>query len=219
MTAFLECGPFEARTGDGRVLFEEVSLALADGQCVCIEGASGSGKSTLLRQLTALAWTPGVNRTLDGKTYRGAELPAWRANVCLVAQDAPMLRGTVRENLTFPFQQRAGYGKEFAERDARRLLDDVLLGDLPLDREVSLLSGGERHRLALVRGLLWDPPVLVADEVLSGLDPDSAAACLRLLMNFTRLRGGLLICVLHDPSLCRTADRLLRLRDGRLEER
>lgn len=219
MTVFLECGPLTARAGEGRVLFDDVTISLSDGQCVCVEGASGSGKTTLLRQLTALAWTPGVGRRLDGTAYRGADLPAWRSKVCLVAQDAPMIRGTVRENLSFPFLQRAGQQRTFEEHDAKRLMDDVGLAEPSLDRDVSLVSGGERHRLALVRALLWDPEVLVADEVLSGLDPSAAEACFELLLNYARRSGRLLICVLHDPALCRAADQRLRLKDGRVDEK
>ncbi len=66
MTAFFECGPFSARDGEGRLLFEDVSLGLADGQCVAIEGPSGGGKSTLLRHVTGLAWSPDAGRWLDG---------------------------------------------------------------------------------------------------------------------------------------------------------
>jgi putative ABC transport system ATP-binding protein len=129
-----------------------------------------------------------------------------------------MIRGTVLDNLILPFLQRAGNDRQFAKENANRLLEKVGLGEVPFDRDVARLSGGERHRLALVRGLLWDPPVLVADEVLSGLDPDSTEACLEVLMDFSHKQGRLLICVLHDPVLCRAADRRLRLFDGRLEE-
>jgi putative ABC transport system ATP-binding protein len=218
MMPFLKCGPLEARTGEGRVLFEGVSISLPASQCVCLDGPSGSGKSTLLRLLTALAWSPDVSRTLDGRSYKGADLPAWRAKVCLIAQDAPMLRGSVLDNLLFPFLQRAARLRQLAKEEASRLMEKVGLGEVPFDRDVSRLSGGERHRLALVRSLLWDPPVLVADEVLSGLDPDSSAACLELLTDFSKKQGRLLICVLHDPALCAAADWRLHLRDGRLEE-
>ncbi len=218
MTPFLECGPLSTSVNDGRVLFEDVSVTLPEHECVCLEGPSGSGKSTLLRLLTALAWSPDVNRRLNGRTYTGAELPTWRANVSMIAQDAPMIRGTVLDNLSFPFIQRSGQDKVFTEQAAIQLLGDVGLGDLSLDRDVLLLSGGERHRLALVRGLLWDPPVLIADESLSGLDPDSAEACFELLLNFSRRHGRLSVCVLHDPKLRRTADRRLQLSNGHLEE-
>jgi ABC-type lipoprotein export system ATPase subunit len=129
-----------------------------------------------------------------------------------------MIRGSVLENLSFPFRQRVGCDKKFAKQDAQLLFDEVGLGNVPFDRDISRLSGGERHRLALVRALIWDPPVLVADEVLSGLDPEAVEACLGLLIDFSKRQDKLLICVLHDPALCIKADRHLHLRDGRLEE-
>jgi len=176
MAAFLECGPFTAADGEGRVLFDRVSLSLTDEQFVSVEGPSGGGKSTLLRHVTALAFSPSAERRLDGESYEGAALPGWRSRVSLVAQDAPMIAGTVRENLEFPFCQRAGREKPFDEIRAAGLMTQVGLENLPFDREVRTLSGGERHRMALIRSLLWNPIVIVADEPLAGLDPDIAAA-------------------------------------------
>ena len=218
MATFLECGPFSARDGEGRLLFEDTSVSLADGQCVTLEGPSGGGKSTLLRCVTGLAWSPEAGRELEGADYAGARMPEWRAQVTLVAQDAPMLAGTVRDNLAFPFAQRAGCRQLFDEGASGDLLQAVGLGRLPLDREVRTLSGGERHRLALVRGLLWDPPVLVADEPLSGLDPEVAGQSFELLLSYARRPGRLLLCALHDPELNASADRRLRLAEGSLGE-
>jgi putative ABC transport system ATP-binding protein len=218
MVAFLECGPFSATNGEGRVLFEEASISLADGQCVAVEGPSGGGKSTLLRHLTALAYSPEAGRRLDGKSFACAELPKWRSRVCMVAQDAPMISGTVLDNLSFPFTQRAGRERPFAEDHARELMARVGLEELPLEREVRTLSGGERHRLALIRGLVWDPLVLVADEPLSGLDPEIASTCFDLILDFARRPERLAVCVLHDPGTGARADRRLRLADGQLRE-
>jgi putative ABC transport system ATP-binding protein len=218
MSAYLECGPFSAIDGEGRRLFEDVSLDLEAGRCVALEGPSGSGKSTLLRQVTALAWTPGASRRLAGEAYEHTQLPAWRARVTLVAQDAPMVAGTVRDNLSLPFDQRAGRERPFPGDRASELLARVDLARLPLEREVRTLSGGERHRVALVRGLLWDPPVLVADEPLSALDPEASDSCFDLLLEYARRDGRLLLAVFHDPQRNRRADLQLRLADGRLGE-
>jgi putative ABC transport system ATP-binding protein len=218
MSAFLECGPFSATDGEGRVLFDNASIALADGQCVAVEGPSGGGKSTLLRHITALAFSPDAKRCLGGERFDGAELPVWRSRVSLVAQDAPMIAGTVHGNLSFPFSQSAGRGRPFDEVQAAALMTQVGLEQLPFDREVRTLSGGERHRLALIRGLLWDPQVLVADEPLSGLDPEIASVCFELLLQYGRRPGKLLVCVLHDPDMNHLTDLRLRLANGRLRE-
>jgi len=217
MSAFLECGPFTAADGEGRILLDGVTLSTDDGQFVSIEGPSGGGKSTLLRHVTALAYAPNAARQLDGESYKGAELPEWRSRVNLVAQDAPMIAGTVRENLEFPFCQRAGREKPFDDVRAAALMTQVGLERLPFDREVRTLSGGERHRLALIRGLLWNPSVIVADEPLAGLDPEIASVCLDLLLQFGRRPGRLLVCVLHDPEMSAHADRRLRLANGHLK--
>ena len=102
MATFLECGPFSARDGEGRILFDGVSVSLADGQCVVIEGPSGSGKSTLLRHLAALAYAPDADHRLDGKSYRGSEMPGWRApcarpDACAGQAAAISGRGAPRE--------------------------------------------------------------------------------------------------------------------------
>jgi putative ABC transport system ATP-binding protein len=219
MSPFFECGPFNAHNGEGRTLFDEVSLALDDGQCVVISGPSGGGKSTLLRHATGLANGPEASRRLAGRYYEGGSLPEWRSRVTLAAQDAPMLGRSIFDNLRFPFEQRQGRDRAFSEDEARRLLSGVGLEGIPLDRSVRALSGGERHRVALVRGLLWDPPVLVADEPLSGLDPDNVEACFELLLAYGRRPGRLALCVIHEPGLHDRADRNFRLDGGRLEAR
>ncbi len=218
MSAFLECGPFTAENGEGRVLLDGVSLSLDEGQSVAIEGPSGSGKSTLLRHLTALAHSPEAEWWLEGEPYAGADLVAWRARVSLAAQDAPMISGTVRENLAFPFAQRSGRRKRFDEGAASAILARVGLEAIPLDRDVRTISGGERHRLALARALLWDPQVLVADEPLAGLDPEIASACLELLLDFAHRESRLLVCVFHDPTMIARTDLRLRLSEGGLRE-
>lgn len=193
------------------MLFTDVSVELAEGELVVIHGPSGSGKSTLLRQLVGLVPVEGAHRELAGELFQSTTLPRWRSKVTLVAQDAPMLAGTVGENLRFPFAQRCAEGCPPDERKLAELCVAVDLDKIPEKRDAATLSGGERHRLALVRGLLWDPPVLVADEPLSGLDEDTAKICFELLRNFAHRSGHAVACVLHDRSLSKLADRILPL--------
>jgi len=207
MALFLSAGPFSARNGEGRELFADVMVELSESELVVLDGPSGSGKSTLLRQLVGMVPTSDVTRELAAESFSGLQLPQWRSRVTLVAQDAPMLIGTVGDNIRFPFDQRCAGDGDPDETRLKELLEATGLGGIPDDREIGTLSGGERHRLALVRGLLWDPPVLVADEPLSGLDEETAASCFDLLIEFAHRPGHAVVCVLHDRSLAVKADR------------
>jgi ABC-type lipoprotein export system ATPase subunit len=221
MEWLMEAGPFSARDGEGRLLFSDAVVKLPSAAAVVLDGPSGSGKSTLLRHVTGLSDDPtssgcgAAARTLKGEAFQGESLPVWRTRVTLAAQDAPMLPGSVRHNLEFSYRFRCAGNRGFDVDRARSLMDQVGL-EIPVDRDVSTLSGGERHRLAVVRGLLWDPAVLVADEPLSGLDADAAATCFELLLEFAHRPGHALLAVLHHRELRERADVRIRLEDGRL---
>jgi putative ABC transport system ATP-binding protein len=217
MTNLLRAGPFSAHDGEGRVLFEDAELRLPESAAVILDGPSGSGKTTFLRHVAGIEVSRDHERRLAGEIFAGATLPAWRARVTLLAQDAPMLPGPVRGNLDFPYRFRHARRSRPNDDEVTDLLERVGLAGMPMDRDVLRLSGGERHRLALVRGLLWNPPVLLADEPLAGLDPDTADECFELLLEFGRRPGHALLATLHDPRLAPRADHSLRLRNGRLE--
>lgn len=210
VTWLVEAGPFRATDGDGRVLFDGVTVRLAVGALSVLEGPSGAGKTTLLRKVAGLDPEGAATRFL-GETERATDMPGWRARVTLLAQDAPVLPGTIEDNLRFPFEQAQGRDRVFDRALALDLLRTVGLEAVPLDRAANELSGGERHRVGLVRGLLWDPPVLLADEVLSGVDPAAAEACWDLMTAFARRPGRAMLAVLHDATRADRADRHLRL--------
>jgi len=219
MASLLTAGPFSATNAEGRELYADVRLEVEHGRFVLLSGASGSGKSTLLRQVAGLHRAEGARRTLGDTEYGRGELCRWRARVTLLAQDAPMLLGgTIEDNLGFPFRLGPA-SKPYDAEQARGLLERVGLGELEPTRDASSLSGGERHRLGLVRGLLWDPEVLLADEPLSGVDAECAAQCLALLRAQARRADRSVVCVLHEPGLAAAAEPDLRLilADGRLE--
>jgi len=217
MASFLSAGTFSARNGEGRELYSDVSIEIAESELVVLDGPSGSGKSTLLRQLVGMVPTSGVTRELANEFFSGLQLPRWRSRVTLVAQDAPMLSGTVGDNIRFPFTQRCAGGCTPDETRLIELMNATGLVGIPEDREIGTLSGGERHRLALVRGLLWDPSILVVDEPLSGLDEDMASTCFGLLLDFAHRPRHAVVCVLHDRSLAQRADQRIPLLSTRAE--
>jgi putative ABC transport system ATP-binding protein len=209
MAAFLYCGPFSATNEEGRMLYENIEISLKESTLTVLTGPSGCGKSTLLRQIVALNPTRSVRYQLQEKNFSYKELTLWRSRVTLIAQDAPVLMGSIKHNLTFPFDLKIAENKNFDQAKAFKLLQQVGLGYVDWERDASTLSGGERHRLSLVRALLWDPPVLIFDEPLSGLDQKTGELCFQLILEQARRPGRAVLCVLHDHNLSRQADKIL----------
>ncbi len=174
----------------GRLVLEGASLMLEAGEVVGISGASGSGKSTFLRALALLTPLASGAIFLDGVDHEQLEPTAYRRAVGYVAQNAPMLGGTVANDLETGLVLA---GKQLDRAGVARLLDEVGLAASFANRTGAELSVGERSRVALARALALEPSVLLVDEPTAPLDPTSATRVLELLK--TRARGGLSVIV------------------------
>ncbi len=200
-----------------------VDLSLEAGRCLCIVGHSGSGKSTLLNIIGALDWPDAGQVVVAGQELSALsepELARFRnERVGFVFQLHHLLpQLTVLENVlvsTLPRRLNAA-GREKARQRAAELLDGVGLspraGFFPAQ-----LSGGERQRAAVVRALINDPPLLLADEPTGALDEPSAWELAGLLGQLQRQRGLTLVVVTHWTELARTLGNVRVLHDGRLE--
>jgi putative ABC transport system ATP-binding protein len=195
-----------------------VSLAVATRSTVAVTGPSGSGKTTLLNIVAGLDRPDtGSVRVLgiDLATAPERRLARFRAgNVGLVFQEAHLLPGlTALENVVIA---RLPWGRRRdLEREARALLDAVGLGDR-LDHPPAKLSGGERQRVAIARALVGRPSLLVADEPTGSLDAATTEDLLDLL---SRLRYELsltMVVATHDPAVAAIAERIVRIRGGRI---
>ena len=198
-----------------------LDLRVGFGESVAIVGPSGSGKSTLLNLIAALDSPTSGIITLAGSDIAGRtedQLAAVRAReIGIIFQLHHLLpQCTVLENALVPTlaggpDQRA----EPAEARARRLLERVGLAQ----RQSYLpgqLSGGERQRAAVVRALINEPRLLLADEPTGSLDQASAANLADLLVELQGEEKFALVLITHAPELARRMDRVLELRDGRL---
>ena len=207
--------------GPDVVVLRDVSLSLADGEAVAVVGPSGSGKSTLLNLMAALDRpTTGVVR-LDGRdlgTLGEEELAEVRnRRIGLVFQQLHLLpQCSVLENVLVPTLAAPGelQGPETLAR-ARRLLERVGLGHR-LGHRPGQLSGGECQRVAVVRALLNQPRLLLADEPTGSLDRAGAENLGRLLLELNREAGVTLVMVTHSAALAQALPRALTLRDGAL---
>lgn len=199
-----------------RVL-DDVSLSVAAGEFLVIQGASGSGKSTLLSLLSGLD-KPGSGRIrIDGRDITDlAEddlAPVRNATIGFVFQAYHLVPAlTAIENVMFPAELR---GDPAAAEKALALVKRVGLEDRR-DSFPHQLSGGEKQRIAICRALINAPAVIFADEPTGNLDSASGQAILELLREFQRERHATLVLVTHNPEIAATADRVVKLVDGRL---
>ena len=200
-----------------------LDLSVAAGETLSISGSSGCGKSTVLNLL-------GTLDEPDSGTVKlfGAEVP-YRDEMALSDLRASRLgfifqlhhllpQCSALENVLIPTlggRQRPDRAKVL-ER-ARRLLNRVGLG-AHLDKKPMQLSGGERQRVAVVRALIREPGLLLADEPTGALDAASASRLMDLLMALNAEEGTALVLVTHDPSLADRMARRYRLVDGILSE-
>jgi putative ABC transport system ATP-binding protein len=177
-------------------------LELAPGQSAAISGPSGSGKSLFLRMVADLDPNTGEVE-LDGVARASMAAPAWRRNVPYVAAESGWWRDTVAEHFAPDRREPAA---ELADRFG--LPAELMPG--PVQR----LSTGERQRLAIIRALVLEPPVLLLDEPTAPLDPEATKRVEVVLRE--RLEAGMsLVIVTHDA---RQAGRL-RARHFRMRER
>ncbi len=198
---------------------QDVNFSVERGSFVSIVGPSGSGKSTLLHLIG------GVDRPTAGTVFvDGTDLGALpesrlavfrRRQIGLVYQFYNLIPAlTVEENLTLPLllDRRPIDRGHLMELAARLGLADKLHA-LP-----NQLSGGQQQRVSVGRALITRPALLLADEPTGNLDTKNSAAILALLQQFHRQLGQTLLLITHDPAIARQADRVLSLRDGRLEK-
>ena len=198
---------------------QDVNFSVERGSFVSIVGPSGSGKSTLLHLIG------GVDRPTAGTVFvDGTDLGALpesrlavfrRRQIGLVYQFYNLIPAlTVEENLTLPLlldRRPIDRGHPMA-RAARRGL--AATPHAPPHQR----SGGRPQRVSVGRALITRPALLLADEPTGNLDTKNSAAILALLQQFHRQLGQTLLLITHDPAIARQADRVLSLRDGRLEK-
>jgi putative ABC transport system ATP-binding protein len=206
------------RSGEGTItVLHDVSITVRCGEFVAIMGPSGSGKSTLLALLAGLDRPTAGSVVIDGEAIEALDQSQLallrRRKIGFVFQSFQLLSNfTAEENVMLPLEL---LGRPRVRARARELLTRVGLGDRG-HHYPSQLSGGEQQRVALARAFAPEPALLLADEPTGNLDGDNGKLVLELMLALRRDLGTTLVLVTHDAGLAHLADRVIRLRDGRV---
>lgn len=215
------------RFPNGTLALDNVSLEVPKGQLLSLIGLSGSGKSTLMRHLNGLHKpTSGSVKVLGTEVSSASnrELRAVRRNVGFVFQQFGLVgRATCLENVLSGALGRLGgprygvwsYPKQL-RREAFDHLDRVGLAPQAYQR-ADTLSGGQMQRVAIARTIMQQPEILLADEPVASLDPESSAQVLELMLQVATEEKMTIIVTLHQVELAMGwAHRIVGLRDGRV---
>lgn len=211
-------------TEDGATLavLKNVSLRLQSGETLAIVGPSGAGKSTLLNVIGTLDRPDNGTVILNGQDLsklNDDQLATVRqSDIGLIFQMHHLLpQCTVLENVLVPTLagSRPAGRKEEPNVRAHRLLERVGLAERK-DHRPGQLSGGERQRVAVVRALINEPKLLLADEPTGALDRASADNLANLLLELNREEGVALVVITHSPQLAERMSRTREIMDGTL---
>ena len=195
-----------------KIMLEDVSLSVEAGAHLTITGPSGSGKSSLLKLLAALVSPSSGRIVYQGRDLEDLDPVAYRREVSYCFQQPLLFGQTVRDNMAFPFEIRQ---LPFDQERVLSALARLNLGPEFLEKPIKELSGGEKQRVALVRNLLFEPKVLLLDEVSSGLD-EQTKLLLRAFLKDLHQAGVTLIEVTHDQREIEEAEHLVTIVEGRL---
>lgn len=201
---------------EGKLVLQDVDLAVAHHDVVCLIGASGSGKSTLLKCVNLLYPLDEGQIFLDGDeiTARGVNPNQVRQRMGIVFQAFNLFpHMSVLDNITLSPRKVHGLEKSAAEDRARELLDRFDLGD-KVDEYPDRLSGGQQQRVAIIRSLAIDPELILLDEVTSALDPELIAEVLNIIRDL-KAEGMTMVIATHEMGFARdVADRVCFLDEG-----
>jgi putative ABC transport system ATP-binding protein len=176
-------------------ILKGITGSFPKGKITTLVGPSGSGKTTLLKLCNGLISLTSGNIFIHNKpisTYNPVEL---RRLVGIALQSAPMVKGTVFQNLALPLELQ---GRQLEEQDALHLLDDVGLEKSFLHRKTDDLSGGQRQKVSIARTLINRSEILLLDEITSALDRNSLHDIEQLIINMNRQYGTTIIWITHN---------------------
>jgi ABC-type multidrug transport system fused ATPase/permease subunit len=203
--------------GDGRPVLDGVSFTARPGETVALVGPSGAGKSTLASLLVRFYDALGGQILIDGLPITSYELSALRQQVAIVLQDAPIVAGSVADNLRYG---RLDASDEDVEKAAEAANAHDFIADLPDGYETTIgecgarLTGGQRQHLSIARAFLKDAPIVILDEPTGALDKIAEGQVVEAVDRLRKDRTTFVVA--HRLSTVKDADRIIVLDGGRV---
>ena len=210
VTKIYQMGEVQIRAVDG------IDFSIDKGEFVVVVGPSGAGKTTGLHILGGMDQASGGEVLVDGKDIAGysqKQLTGYRRNdIGFVFQFYNLVPNlTALENVELALQISRN------PLDAKTVMQEVGLGDR-LNNFPAQLSGGEQQRVSIARALAKNPKLLLCDEPTGALDYQTGKAILKLLQDMCRERGMTVIVITHNSALTPMADRVIRIKNGKVSE-
>jgi subfamily B ATP-binding cassette protein MsbA len=207
------------RYGTGDEVLSDIDLTIARGEIVAVVGPSGAGKSTLLDLLPRFYDPIDGRITIDGQDVRDVDLASLRRLMGIVTQETILFNDTVRNNIAYGFEGARDEDIAAAAQaaNAHGFIEGLSDGyDTLIGERGTMVSGGERQRIAIARAILKNPPILVFDEATSSLDTESERLVQGAIEHL--LSGRTVLLIAHRLSTIRNADRIIVIDDGRIKE-
>lgn len=198
---------------EGKSVLNKVTLNINTGEFISVVGPSGSGKSTFFKLCCNLISPTSGSIIFKGKNFMDYDPVELRKSIVYCFQTPLLFGSTVKQNIYYPYSIR---GLKPDERRVNELFSTFHMSQDFLDNEVKNLSGGEKQRIALIRSLLFNPEILLLDEVTSALDKDNTEL-VEGIINSLNKQGVTVLWITHNLEQSRkNARRLITIDEGEI---
>ncbi len=202
-----------------KMIIQDFSLQVEQGECVAFVGASGSGKSTIMNMIIGFLTATSGQLKIDGKPIEALNLPSYRHFISVVPQNCILFTGTIRENITYGMANvtEAQLEQVMDLANIREFIDKLPDGlDTQVGEHGGNLSGGQKQRISIARALIRDPRIIILDEATSALDNISEYHVQKAMASL--IKGRTTFIVAHRLSTIRDADKIVVMDEGRCVE-
>ena len=201
---------FEAQ---GKKILNSINYSINEGEFISIMGPSGSGKSTLLKIISSIITKTSGEIYYNDKPLESYDQAEYRKEVSYCFQSPVLFGKTVKDNLSFPYEIR---DEEFDNEKAIQFLEEVGLPKDYLDKTINTLSGGEKQRVAIIRNVMYQPKILLLDEITSALDTANRDIIWSWLSKMKKNSSMTVLMVSHDEKEMFLADKSIKIINGKL---